>query len=277
MHATCCLYADFALRSHRKSCLAVPTGELAALDQNPPRPSAKRRFLSGWLAAIGHRRCVPTVKVVPWNQPIASATFAIGRYRIAEVRTNRSHLARHPPAHAPSSTSASRPPHWPRRCSTLWWRSCAAALGFRVRTAFQGPYLILALIVFSLTFPGAPAKSISLRGLAGDVMSSWFCCGCAPPAYRLGDADAGLLRPRASSSPGYSQRRSLCSPHGADACRSGAPARGGGRAKNRRHCRDGVLGHKLAERIRTAPFSRHPPRRLFRRSQPRTHRRRRTG
>ncbi len=40
--------------------------------------------------------------------------------------------------------------------------------------AFEGSYLILALIVFSLTFPGTPPKSISLRGLVGDVMSSWF-------------------------------------------------------------------------------------------------------
>ena len=40
--------------------------------------------------------------------------------------------------------------------------------------AFQGPYLILALIVFSLTFPGAAPKGTSLRALAGDVVSSWL-------------------------------------------------------------------------------------------------------
>ena len=39
---------------------------------------------------------------------------------------------------------------------------------------FEGPYLILALIVFSLTFPGTPAKGTSLSALAGDVASSWF-------------------------------------------------------------------------------------------------------
>ena len=45
---------------------------------------------------------------------------------------------------------------------------------FAFGAAFEGPYLILALIVFSLTFPGTPPKNISLRGLAGDVMSSWL-------------------------------------------------------------------------------------------------------
>jgi putative colanic acid biosynthesis UDP-glucose lipid carrier transferase len=47
-----------------------------------------------------------------------------------------------------------------------------SAFGFG--ETFEGPYLILALIVFSLTFPGTPPKGTSLRVLAGDVMSSWF-------------------------------------------------------------------------------------------------------
>src|SRR5260221_12244104 len=90
-----------------RTLLSDPTGKVAQL--GPPEslplsikphcaPAAKRLFLSGWLAAIGHRRCVPTVKVVPWTQPIASATFAIGRSRIAEARTNRPPLALPPPA-----------------------------------------------------------------------------------------------------------------------------------------------------------------------------------
>jgi putative colanic acid biosynthesis UDP-glucose lipid carrier transferase len=45
---------------------------------------------------------------------------------------------------------------------------------FAFGEAFEGPYLILALIVFSLTFPGTPPKSTSLRALAGDVLASWF-------------------------------------------------------------------------------------------------------
>src|SRR5438876_357282 len=45
---------------------------------------------------------------------------------------------------------------------------------FAFGKTFEGPYLILALIVFSLTFPGTPPKGTSLRALAGDVMSSWF-------------------------------------------------------------------------------------------------------
>src|SRR5678816_3163315 len=47
---------------------------------------------------------------------------------------------------------------------------CAFALG----QAFEGSYLILSLIVFSLTFPGTPPKGTSLRALAGDVLSGWF-------------------------------------------------------------------------------------------------------
>src|SRR6187551_2200800 len=38
---------------------------------------------------------------------------------------------------------------------------------------FQGKYLILALIVFSLTFPGAIYSSGSLFGLARDVLLNW--------------------------------------------------------------------------------------------------------
>ena len=45
---------------------------------------------------------------------------------------------------------------------------------FAFGKTFEGPYLILALIVFSLTFPGTPPKGTSFRALAGDVMSSWF-------------------------------------------------------------------------------------------------------
>jgi len=45
---------------------------------------------------------------------------------------------------------------------------------FAFGKTFEGPYLILALIVFSLTFPGTPAKGTSRSALAGDVASSWF-------------------------------------------------------------------------------------------------------
>ena len=47
---------------------------------------------------------------------------------------------------------------------------CAFAFG----ETFEGPYLILALIVFSLTFPGTAPKGTGLRALAGDVLASWF-------------------------------------------------------------------------------------------------------
>jgi putative colanic acid biosynthesis UDP-glucose lipid carrier transferase len=47
-----------------------------------------------------------------------------------------------------------------------------SAVAFGVR--FEGAYLILALIVFSLTFPGGPPKATGPRALAGEVLTSWF-------------------------------------------------------------------------------------------------------
>jgi len=45
---------------------------------------------------------------------------------------------------------------------------------FTFGETFEGPYLILALIVFSLTFPGTHPKGTSLRALAADVAASWL-------------------------------------------------------------------------------------------------------
>ncbi len=39
---------------------------------------------------------------------------------------------------------------------------------------FDGPYLILALIVFSLTFPGSAPRRETLSTLAGDILTSWL-------------------------------------------------------------------------------------------------------
>jgi putative colanic acid biosysnthesis UDP-glucose lipid carrier transferase len=41
------------------------------------------------------------------------------------------------------------------------------------QVSFQGPYLILALLVFSLTFPGRVPKASGVRALAREVASSW--------------------------------------------------------------------------------------------------------
>ncbi len=46
---------------------------------------------------------------------------------------------------------------------------CVLAFG----EVFESSYLILALLVFSLTFPGSAPKGTSIRGLAGDVLASW--------------------------------------------------------------------------------------------------------
>ena len=47
-----------------------------------------------------------------------------------------------------------------------------SALAFDV--TFDGSYLILTLIVFSLTFPGTLPRGTSFRGQAGDVLASWI-------------------------------------------------------------------------------------------------------
>src|SRR5256886_12967267 len=46
---------------------------------------------------------------------------------------------------------------------------CAALVGVR----FAGAYLILALVVFSLTFPGGAPHTTSAGALARDVLTSW--------------------------------------------------------------------------------------------------------
>jgi Undecaprenyl-phosphate glucose phosphotransferase len=45
---------------------------------------------------------------------------------------------------------------------------------FAFGEVFEGPYLILALIAFSLTFPGSSPKSVSIRALVGDVLINWL-------------------------------------------------------------------------------------------------------
>jgi putative colanic acid biosynthesis UDP-glucose lipid carrier transferase len=44
---------------------------------------------------------------------------------------------------------------------------------FAFGEVFESSYVILALLVFSLTFPGSAPKGTSIRGLTGDVLASW--------------------------------------------------------------------------------------------------------
>ena len=48
----------------------------------------------------------------------------------------------------------------------------ASAFAFGVR--FEGPYMILALLVFSLTFPSQNHPGTSARALAGEVLGHWM-------------------------------------------------------------------------------------------------------
>src|SRR5690242_4344720 len=48
--------------------------------------------------------------------------------------------------------------------------ACTAAFD----QSFDAPYMILALIVFSLVFPGSAPRSSRLAALAGDILASWL-------------------------------------------------------------------------------------------------------
>ena len=48
--------------------------------------------------------------------------------------------------------------------------ACIFAFG----VPFAGPYLILALIVFSLTFPSSAPQETRIGALAGEVLASWL-------------------------------------------------------------------------------------------------------
>jgi len=125
---------------------------------------------------------------------------------------------------------------------------------FAFGAAFEGPYLILALIVFSLTFPGAPPKSISLRGLAGDVMSSWFVVVALLLLIGWATRTLGSFDPRVILA------WVLATPVALFAARALMPVvlvrllAAEGVQRVAVIAGEGELGRKLAERIRTAPF-----------------------
>ena len=48
--------------------------------------------------------------------------------------------------------------------------ACTAAFD----QSFDPPYMILALIVFSLVFPGSVPRRSTLPGLAGDILAGWL-------------------------------------------------------------------------------------------------------
>ena len=49
-----------------------------------------------------------------------------------------------------------------------------AAAAWYYREPFQGPYIILSLLVFSLTFPGQTPRGTSPGAIARDVLTGWF-------------------------------------------------------------------------------------------------------
>jgi putative colanic acid biosynthesis UDP-glucose lipid carrier transferase len=128
----------------------------------------------------------------------------------------------------------------------------ACALGFG--EAFEGPYLILALIVFSLTFPASAPKSTSVPGMVGDILASWLVVvalllllGWA--TRTLGSFDARVMLTWFVSMPAALLAAHMAAPAlltrllSAEGVQRVAVIAGGGE-----------LGHKLAERIRGAQF-----------------------
>src|SRR5258706_150379 len=49
-----------------------------------------------------------------------------------------------------------------------------AASALALGVPFEGPYVILALLVFSLTFPGRAPRGTSVRAIARDVLGGWM-------------------------------------------------------------------------------------------------------
>ncbi len=128
----------------------------------------------------------------------------------------------------------------------------ASAIVFDIR--FEGPYIILALLVFSLTFPGQSPRGTSARSLARQVLGNWLLViilllllgwatrtlgsiderviavwvGLAPLAIFTGHALLPAILPKVLAAEGL-QRVAVI---------AGA----------------GDIGHSLAERIRESPF-----------------------
>ncbi len=125
---------------------------------------------------------------------------------------------------------------------------------FAFGKTFEGPYLILALIVFSLTFPGTPPKGTSLRALAGDVMSSWFVVVALLLLIGWATRTLGSFDPRVILA------WVLAAPVTLFAARALLPLvllrllAAEGVQRDAVIAGEGGLGRKLAERLRVTPF-----------------------
>src|SRR5712692_6885321 len=188
-----------------RTLLSAPAGKIPQLcrpESLPPLAKthrvrwAKGRFLRGWLAAIRHRRYVPPVKVVLWNQPFASVTFAIGRYRVVQVGRNRSRLARR----APTPPPPPRPTARARRTGSGGARPsggdrCAAAFGSCVRRSVRRSLPDSRADCVLAHFSRHSSEGHQPPGACRRRHVKLVCHGRTPAAHRLGDAHTRLLRP----------------------------------------------------------------------------------
>ncbi len=119
---------------------------------------------------------------------------------------------------------------------------------------FEGPYIILALLVFSLTFPGQPPRGTSTGGIARDVLSGWvlivgllLMLGWA--TRTIGSFDERVLVTWVALTPLVMFSANLLAPivmprlMAAEGLRRSAVIAGGG-----------SLGRRLAERIAATPY-----------------------
>jgi len=119
---------------------------------------------------------------------------------------------------------------------------------------FEGPYLILALIVFSLTFPGDPPKGTNLRALAGDVLAGWLVVVALLTIIGWATRTLGSFDPRVVFT------WMLATPVTLFAARALMPVvllrmlAQEGAQRVAVIAGEGELGRKLAERIQATPF-----------------------
>jgi Undecaprenyl-phosphate glucose phosphotransferase len=128
--------------------------------------------------------------------------------------------------------------------------ACTAAFD----QSFDAPYMILALIVFSLIFPGSAPRRATFPGLAGDVLASWlvvvallFLLGWA--TRTLGAFDSRVVYAWVLGTP-----LALIAAHVAFPLVMPRVLDAQGVQRTAIIAGGGELGRKLAERIRATPY-----------------------
>jgi putative colanic acid biosynthesis UDP-glucose lipid carrier transferase len=120
--------------------------------------------------------------------------------------------------------------------------------------SFDAPYMILALIVFSLIFPGGAPRRATLPGLAGDVLASWLVV--VGLLFLLGWATRtlGAFDPRVVYAWVLGTPLALIAAHIAFPLVMPRLLEAEGAQRTAVIAGGGELGRRLAERIRETPY-----------------------